>query len=129
MMQGYHRAMVREKLFVVSGHIAIATAIGILSATSAVSASYAVARSETNRIAHEQNILRSIDSDNDIINNIINNNVSIELGKSIDNLRFVTALSARTTNEYHNAVQQRHKINHMFSEDKILSFNDPGTEC
>ena len=62
MMEGYHRAMVREKRFVLSGPIAIATAIGILSATSAVSASYVVARSETNRIAHEQNILRSIDS-------------------------------------------------------------------
>ena len=40
MMEGYHRAMVREKRFVISGPIAIATAIGILSATSAVSASY-----------------------------------------------------------------------------------------
>ena len=114
--------MVREKRFVVSGPIAIATAIGILSASSAVSASYVVARSETNRIAHEQNILRSINSDNAISNNILNNNVSIELGKTIDKLRYVTAFSARSTNEYHNAVQHRHTINHMFSEDKILSF-------
>ena len=43
MLQGYYRALVREKRFVVSGPIAITTAIGILSATSAVSASYAVA--------------------------------------------------------------------------------------
>ena len=128
MMEGYHRALVREKRFVVSGPIIIATAIGIFSATSAVSASYVVARSETNRIAHEQNILRLIDSDNAIQNNLLSNNVSIEIAKSIDTLRYITALSAQITNEFHNAVQLMHKINHIFNEDKILLFNDPASE-
>ena len=40
---------------------------------------------------------------------------------------YITAFLARTTNKFHNAVQLRQKINHMFSEDKILSFNDPRT--
>ena len=57
MMEGYHRALVRERRFVVSGPIIIATAIGIFSGTSAVTASYVVARSETARIASEQNVL------------------------------------------------------------------------
>lgn len=60
---------------------------------------------------------------------LLNNNVSIELAKSIDTLKYITAFSARTTNKFHNVVQLRHKINHMFSEYKILSFTDPGTEC
>ena len=59
---------------------------------------------------------------------MLNNNVSIELAKSIGTLKYITSFSARTTNEFHNAVQLRHKINHIFNEDKILSFNDPGSE-
>ena len=62
MMEVYHRALVRERRFIVSGPIIIATAIGIFSATSSVTASIFVAKSETARIANEQNVLRAIDS-------------------------------------------------------------------
>lgn len=51
---------------------------------------------------------------------LLNNNVSIELAKSIDTLKYITAFSARTTNKFHNVVQLRHKINHMFSEIKYF---------
>ena len=124
MLQGYHSYLIRNKHFVVSGPIAIATAIGVLFATSAVTASYAEARSESNRISQEQNILRSIDSNNAITNNIINSNISIELGKSIDNLKFPTTLSAQTSNNYHNSQHLKHEVNFMFKKDKILSFHD-----
>ena len=50
MLESYHSALIREKRFVISGPIAIATAIGVLSATSAVTASYAMAKSESNRV-------------------------------------------------------------------------------
>ena len=94
----------------------------------AVGASYIVAHSETNRIVQEQNILRSIDVDNGIHNNLLNNNVSIEIAKGLDNLKYIAAFSAQTTNELHNAIQLRHRVTHMYSEETVLSFNDPGTE-
>ena len=128
MLESYHSSLIREKRFVMSEPIAIATAIEVLSSASAVTASYALAKSESNRVSKEQNILRGIDSHNAILNNVLNNNVSVELGKSIDSLRYQTALAAQTTNNHHSAIQHRNKINHLFSTAKTLSFNDPETE-
>ena len=57
-----------------------------------------------------------------------NNNVSIELGKVADFLKYTTALSAQTSTNFHNAEILQHKISFMFNKEKILSFDDPHIE-
>ena len=84
----------RNKWFIISGPIAIATAI--LSGAGAVTASYEVAHTESTRVSEEQNLLRKIDSENAITNNVLNNNISVELGKTIDGLWYTHALFAKT---------------------------------
>ena len=77
MMQGYRDFLIRNKRFIISGPIVVATAIRVLSTSGAVTASYAIAVSESSQISEEQYILRNIASSNAISNNLINNNVSI----------------------------------------------------
>ena len=72
--------------------------------------------------------MRNIDSNFSITNNIKNNNISVELGKTADFLKYITALSAQTSNNFHNADMLKHKVNFLFNKNKILSFNDPETE-
>ena len=43
-------------------------------------------------------------------------------------MKYVTALSAKISNNFHSAQYLKHKVNFMFKENKILSFNDPETE-
>ena len=127
MLQGYYNHISRDKRFVVSGPIAIAIAIGLFS-TFTVAASIAIAKEEGNRISRERNALRSIDADFARFNNIKNNDVSIELGKVADFLKYTTALSAQTSTNFHNAETLQYKISFMFNKEKILSFDDPQTE-
>ena len=120
--------MVRERRFIIAGSVAIDTAIGVLSVAGAGTASYLVAKSETNRVAEEQNALRSIDVDNGIHNNIINYNISLAIAEDLDNIKYIAALSAQNSNGLHNAIQLRHRVTHMFSKETVLSFNDPASE-
>ena len=99
MLQGYHNYVTRNRRFAVTGPIAI----GLFSGTGAVAASIAIAREEGNRISREQNILRNIDSQVALAKNLKNNNISIELGKVADFQKYITALSAQTSVNYHNA--------------------------
>ena len=87
-----------------------------------------MAKSESSRIATEQNILRALDAENALKNNLINNEVSVGIAQGLDTLRYITSLTAQTNNGMHNAVQSRHTLNFLFNEDKIISFNDPGSE-
>ena len=77
MMESFHHEVLREKRFIVSGPILIATAIGLASTGAAAAASYYIAKSETEQVSIEQNTLRQIDSNNAISNNLKNNNISI----------------------------------------------------
>ena len=128
MMEGYHRALVWERRFVVSGPIIITTAIGTFSATSSITASIYVAKRETVRITNEQNVLRAIESETAIKNNLINNKITVGLAKSVDTIRYIIGLSTKTSNGLQDAVQLHYKLNFLFNEDKIISFNDPGSE-
>ena len=76
-MESFHHEVLREKRFIVSGPILVATAIGLASTGAAAAASYYVAKSETEQVSMEQNTLRLIDSNNAISNNLKNNNISI----------------------------------------------------
>ena len=87
-----------------------------------------MAKSESSRISTEQNILRALDAENALKNNLINNEVSVGIAQGLDTLRYITSLTAQTNNGMHNAVQSRHTMNFLFNEDKIISFNDPGSE-
>ena len=87
-----------------------------------------MAKSESSRISTEQNILRTLDRENALKNNLINNKVSVGIAQGLDTLRFITSLSAQTNGAMHNAVQSRHTLNFLFNEDKIISFTDPGSE-
>ena len=82
MMESFHHEVLREKRFIVSGPILIATAIGLASTGAAAAASYYITKSETEQVSAEQNTLRRIASDNAISNNLKNNNIS--LGRAID---------------------------------------------
>ena len=128
MLQGYHNYVTRNGRFVVTGPIAIAIAIGLFSGTGAVAASITIAREEGNRISREQNILRNIDSQVALANNLKNNNISIELGKVADFQKYLTALSAQTSVNYHNAEDLKHKIVFMLNKSKVLTFSDPEIE-
>ena len=128
LMDLYHRSLVRETPLVISGPILIATAIGIFSSISSISASVIVAKSESSRISTEQNMLRALDRENALKNNLINNEVSVGIAQGLDTLRYITSLSAQTNNGMHNAVQSRHTLNFLFNVDKIIYFNDPGSE-
>ena len=79
MLESFTTALVRTPKFIVSSSVAIATAIGVLSVAGAGTASYLVAKSETDRVAAEQNALHSIDVDNGIHNNNININISLAI--------------------------------------------------
>ena len=93
MLQGYNHYIQRHRRFAISGPIAIAIAIGLFSGTGAVAASVAIAREEGNRISKEQNLLRNIDSQVALANNLKNNDISKELGKIADYQKYITALS------------------------------------
>ena len=118
----------KYSFLIVSSSVAIATAIGVLSVAGAGTASYLVAKSETDRVAAEQNALRSIDVDNGIHNNNINFNISLAIADDLDDIKFIAALSTQTSNRRYNAVQLLHKVSHMFSKSNVLSFNDPASE-
>ena len=76
---------------------------------------YAVAHSESARVSEEQNLLRKIESENTITNNVINNNISVELERSIDDLWYTQTLSTKTSNLYHSTQHIYKKVNFMFS--------------
>ena len=103
MLQGYSQYVQRHRRFAISGPIPIGIAIGLFSGTGAVAASVAIAREEGCRISKEQNLLRNIDSQVALANNLKNNGISIELGRIADYQKYITALSAETTVNYHNA--------------------------
>ena len=106
MLESFTTALVRTPRFIVSSSVAIATAIGALS----------VVKSETDRVAAEQNALRSIDVDNGIHNNIINYNISLAIAEDLDDIKYIAALSAQNSNGLHNAIKLRHRVTHMFSK-------------
>ena len=76
MMESFGKDVQRNKRFAVTGSIAIAIAIGLFSGTGAVAASVAIAREEGHRISNEQNILRDLDSQIAVKNNLRYNNIS-----------------------------------------------------
>ena len=129
MFESFTTALVRKTRYIVSSSVAIATAIGVLSVAGAGTTSYLVEKSETDRIAAEQNALRAVDVDNGIHNNNINYNISLAIAEDLDDIKYIAALSAQTSNRRHNAIQLRHKVTHMFSKNTVLSFNDPASEC
>ena len=128
MMESYHNTLNRQKRLVFSGPVLIATAVGFISTFTSVAAAVAVAESEGKRISRQQNALRKTDKDNAIVNNLINNNISQALGKSIDSLRYYTTLAAQTTNNHQNAIRMRDQVEHLFSTEPVLQFGDPETE-
>ena len=73
-------------------------------------------------------MLRGIDRNNGIINNVLNNNVSQNIRKSVDSLMYYTTLAAQTINNHQNAIRQRNQIEHLFSTKTTLYFGDPETE-
>ena len=127
-MQRFGQHVKRNKRFAVTGPIAIAIAIGLFSGTGAVAASVVIAREEGKRISDEQNLLRNIDSQVEMANNLKNNDLSRELGKSSDKQRYVSTLSAETMVNYHNAEELKHQIIFMVDKREVLTFQDPATE-
>ena len=89
-------ALVRTERFVISGPILIGTAIGAASiATAGVTAHY-VAKQETNRIVKEEKAHRIEDVDNGIHNNMVNVNISVEIAKDLDNIRYTSSTAFLT---------------------------------
>ena len=128
MFESYTSELLRLPRFVISSSIVIATAIGAASvATAGVTAHY-VAKSETDRIVEEQQVLRAIDVDNNIHNNLVNHNITLTIAKDLDNIRYTSALSAKGVNDLHHAGKLNNEITHMFSKASVLSFSDPSSE-
>ena len=78
-----------------TGPIAIDIAIGLFLGTRAVAVSAAIAKEEGRRVSNEQNILRDLDSQVAIHNNLRNNNVSRELGKAWDKQNYVSTCQSK----------------------------------
>ena len=128
MLQSFGQHVQRNRRFAISGPIAIAIAIGLFSGTGAVAASVAIAREEGRRISKEQNLLRNIDSQVALTNNLKNNGISRELGRNADYQKYISALSAETVVNYHNAEELKHQIIFMVDKSEVLTFRDPATE-
>ena len=75
MLQSFGQHVQGNRRFAITGPIAIAIAIGLFSGTGAVAASVPIARKEGRRISNEQNLLRNIDSQVAMTNNLKNNDV------------------------------------------------------
>ena len=93
-----------------------------------MAASIAISKEEGKRISKEQNALRKIDADIARLNDFKNNEVSVELGKVADFLKYTTAMSAQTAMNFHDAETLQHEVSFMFKKEKVLSFDDPQTE-
>ena len=119
----------RVRRFIISGPVAITATIGTLLFTrTTIRVSYAVANTEVNRVAEQQNILRVTDKNNTIKNNLLNYNVSQNLRRSIDDLRFQEAIAAQTDNLYFQSTALVTESNHLFEDSKIGLYIDPKTE-
>ena len=127
-MQSFGQHVQRNKRLAVTGPIAIAIAIGLFSGTGAVAVSTAIAKEEGRRVSNEQNILRDLDFQVAIHNNLRNNNVSRELGKAWDKQNYVSTLSAKTMVNYHDAEELKHQIIFMVNKEEVLTFQNPATE-
>ena len=121
-------ALVRTERFVISGPILIGTAIGAASIAIAGVTAHYVAKQETNRILEEEQAHRIEDVDNGIHNNWVNLNISVEIAKDIDNIRYTSPMSTHTINTVSHADQTNNEINHLFSRATTLEFSDPATE-
>ena len=93
-----------------------------------MAASIAISKEEGNRVSKKQNALRKIDADIARLNDFKNNEVSVELGKVVDFLKYTTAMSAQTAMNFHNAETLQHEVSFMFKREKVLSFDDPQKE-
>ena len=61
-------------------------------------------------------------------NNQVNLNISGQIAKDIDNIRYTSALSSHAINNLHHASQLNNKFNHMVSRSETLEFSDPSSE-
>ena len=128
MMQGYYNYGSRDKRLVVTGPIAISIAIGLFSTFTTVAASIAISKEEGNRVSREQNAQQKVDADIARLNDFRNNEVSVELGKVADFLKYTTAVSAQTATNFHDVETLQLEVSFMFKREKVLSFDDPQTE-
>ena len=129
MMEYLHNSLSRQKRFVFSTPILIATAVGTLISTAAsMAAAVSVAESESKRVSARMYAIRKTDREDAIQNNLLNNLISKSLGHITDDLRYNNALSAQTANNLQNAISLGGQIQHLFSTNELLQFGDPETE-
>ena len=106
------KALNRTERLVISGPIIIATAIGVDSIATAAATAHIVATQETNRVIKEEQAHRIEDVTNDIHNNQVNLNISGQIAKDIDNIRYTSALSTHAINNLNHASDINNKFNH-----------------
>ena len=95
----------RDKRFVVSVPIVVATAIGVSSITTAGVTAAIIAQKESSRVIKEVRANRITDIEYSIHNNKLNYNVSAMIAKDLDNIHYTEALATGSVNSFTHATQ------------------------
>ena len=87
-----------------------------------------IARSEANRVMQIEANVREAQNEQNIVNFVKQNNVTIDLALQLDRHEFLSTLVARSTNKLFNANDMMTKVKHMLSLEKEWALEDPNTE-
>ena len=108
--------------------VAISTIVGSLAVAGVAMATENIAKSEANRVMRIEAGARHVQNEQNIVNFIRQNNVTLDLAIQLDRHEYLSTLLARSTNNLFNAKEMMSKVKHMLTLEKEWALEDPNTE-
>ena len=108
--------------------VAISTFVGSLAVAGVTMATENIAKAEANRVMEIEANARGAQNEQNIINFIKQNNVTIDLAMQLDRHEYLSTIVARSTNNLFKANEKMTEIKHMLSLEKEWALGNPNTE-
>ena len=124
---GFNHELMKRALFTLA-IIGLSTIIGSLAVTGVALATENIARSEANRVMGIEAGFREQQNEQNIINFVRQNNITVDLAAQLDQHEYIATLMARSTNNLFQARERMTEVKHMLSLDKKWNLEDPNTE-
>ena len=95
--------------------VAISMIVGSLAVAGVAMATEYIAKAEANRVMEIEASTRGAQNEQNIINFIRQNSVTVDLAMQLDRHEFLSTLLARSTNNLFNANEMMSKVKHMLT--------------
>ena len=116
-----------ERALFTAAVIAISTVVGSLAVGGVALATKSIVASEANRVMQTEANAREAENKRNIHNFMMVNNGTLEVAKQLDQHEYLSALGARSSNNYFNANELLNKISHLLNDSRAWELEDPDT--